>query len=250
MKNYKAIFIDWDDTIGDWSSAAYQAQRELYKRYNLRSLYPTFEEWFHLYHEHNNLLWDKYGNGEITKEYLQRDRFLFPLRQTHPTDDQALIRLADQMGLEFLDLTNHYFRLIPDAEKVIRRLAERYPLTVVSNGFVEVQYYKLIHSGLRDCFRHIVLSEEVGVQKPDPEIFRIALKINNDERLRMGEEPLTEQDVLMIGDGYGSDIKGAIAAHIDQLWLCPDEQSMSDETRMATYKTRSLSSVPKLLGVQ
>jgi putative hydrolase of the HAD superfamily len=88
-------------------------------------------------------------------------------------------------------------------------LAERYPLTILSNGFKEVQYYKFAHSGLQDCFRHTIISEEVGVNKPQPEIFRIALQRNG----------LTADQVVMIGDSYSSDILGAQAAGIDQIWL-------------------------------
>ncbi|MBQ7192276.1 MAG: YjjG family noncanonical pyrimidine nucleotidase [Paludibacteraceae bacterium] len=246
---YKAIFIDWDDTIGDWSSVAYKAQQTLYQRFHLDRLGVSFEQWFALYHEHNNLLWEQYGRSEITKEFLQRDRFLHPLTtlsgSSNTTD--TLIEQADQMGHTFLDLTNQYFSLLPDAKQMVETLSEHYPLVVVSNGFVEVQYYKLIHSGLRSCFTDVVLSEEAGVQKPNPRIFQIALQRLNQQRERYGQEQLSEKDVLMIGDGYGSDIQGAINAGIDQLWICHQPDDFHNPNRTATYKVQSLKEVPSLL---
>ena len=247
-KTYKALFIDWDDTIGDWSSAAYAAQKDLYDKYRLSELCPSFDVWFDLYHNHNNLLWEQYGKSLVTKAYLQRDRFEYPLRQLIG-DNSASYPDPDKMGEDFLELTNLYFRLLPDAASVVRRLAEHYPLTIVSNGFVEVQYYKLMHSGLRSCFRHVILSEEAGFQKPDPRIFELALQRNNEERRRLGNEPLTKDNVLMIGDSYGSDIKGAIAAGMDQLWLCWDDTAFADDMRPATYKVRNLKSVLTTLSV-
>jgi putative hydrolase of the HAD superfamily len=65
--------------------------------------------------------------------------------------------------------------LLPDADVVVRQLAAKYPLTIISNGFGEVQYYKFAHSGLQNLFTHLLISEEVGINKPQPEIFRIAL---------------------------------------------------------------------------
>jgi putative hydrolase of the HAD superfamily len=251
MKQYRCLLLDWDDTIGDWSDAAYKAQQDLYDKYLFHRFCKSFSQWFDLYHEHNNLLWEQYGRNEITKQYLQTDRFLYPLMQaTGESSTEPLKDLAEQLGNDFLTLTNKYFSLLPGAADTVRELAQHFPLTIVSNGFVEVQYYKLIHSGLRDCFQHVILSEEAGYQKPDPRIFELALQRNNEDFVRRGKKPLTAADLLMIGDGYGSDIKGAIATGIDQLWLCPDKDALADDTRPATYKVLSINKILPLMGIR
>lgn len=216
MKEYKAIFIDWDDTIGDFQGSAMAAQRDIYDKHRLSEFFPSFDAYYELYHSHNVELWERYGRGEVTKVYLQRDRFLWPICHAIGMDASVLcnsksplVALADRMGEDFLAFTNKYFRLLPGAAELVRYLASKYPLTVVSNGFVEVQYYKIAHSGLQDCFQHVVLSEEVGIQKPQAGIF--------EEALRRGK--LSAEDVLMIGDSYGSDIQGAKNAGIDQMWI-------------------------------
>lgn len=33
MKPYKAIFLDWDDTIGDWTTAEHKALQDIYATY-------------------------------------------------------------------------------------------------------------------------------------------------------------------------------------------------------------------------
>lgn len=239
MKQYSAIFIDWDDTIGDFHLAAQRALQEIYDKYTLSEYYPAFENYYAVYHEHNVELWERYGRSEVSKEYLQLDRFLYPLINSTCGNNQqkkTLTDLATEIGNDFLILTSKHFRLLPDAEYVVRMLAKHYPLTVVSNGFGEVQYKKIRLSGLQECFAHVVLSEEVGVQKPNPLIFEKALQLNG----------LTAEQVLMIGDSYGSDIQGAIAAGIDQLWITND----TEDTRCSTYRVSSISKVPALLGLE
>jgi len=179
VKPYKVIFLDWDDTIGDWATAEHKALQEIYKTYRLDRLYPTFEDYLNAYKPYNLELWGLYGLGEVTKEWLHLQRFLKPLLMAKGERIMANVEnLAHEMGAEFLKLTNKYFCLMPNAEKVVKYLASKYPLTIISNGFKEVQYYKFEHSGLAKYFTHTLISEEVGINKPQPGIFEIALQRN------------------------------------------------------------------------
>lgn len=236
MKEYKAIFLDWDDTLGDFINAAHKAQQDMYRKYDLAPHFGDFDTYFEIYHTHNIRLWERYGRDEVTKEYLAFDRFFYPLMHApkpYPTDEA--VRMAQVMGPDFLFTTTSYFRLLPDAEEVVRTLAQKYPLTIVSNGFIEVQYQKVDRSGLRDFFEHIVLSEEVGAQKPNPKIFERALELGG----------YAKEDVLMIGDSWTSDIQGAINAGIDQLWVTGGREI--DPTLPSTYKVAHLKDVLPML---
>ena len=250
MKHYKAVFIDWDDTIGDFLGAAKLALQDMYEKYNLSEYFAAFEEFFLLYKPHNIELWDKYGKDLVTKEYLSFDRFFFPLMHGSKGGErrlgdkairQEVAALAEQLSEDFLNMTTARFSLLEGAEELVRYLAKKYPLTVVTNGFVEVQYEKFDKSGLRDCFAHIVLSEEVGCQKPNPRIFEEALRMNG----------LQAEDVVMIGDSWNSDIQGAINAGIDQIWIRKSQEqgTKSQDTmeQTATYIVQSLSEVKRIL---
>ena len=251
MKQYKAVFIDWDDTIGDFIGAAKLALQELYEKYNLSDYFASLEEFVSLYKPHNLELWEKYGKDLVTKEYLSFDRFFFPLMhgswvvstaskandlQPRSGELQLITALAEQLSEDFLNMTTAHFSLLPGAEELVRYLAAKYPLTVVTNGFVEVQYEKFDKSGLRDCFAHIVLSEEVGSQKPNPRIFEEALRLNG----------LQAEDVVMIGDSWNSDIQGAINAGIDQIWIRKSKDPLP-EGQSATVLVQSLSEVMEIL---
>ena len=231
MKEYKAIFLDWDDTIGDWTGAEHKALQDIYSHYHLDALYPTFEDYLNVYKPYNLELWTLYGQGEVTKERLHFQRFYKPIEGLQVTGD-GLREMAHEMGAEFLRLTNKYFSVLPGADEVVRELVKRYPLTIISNGFKEVQYYKFAHSGLAECFAHTIISEEVGINKPQPGIFNIALRMNG----------VTADEAIMIGDSYSSDITGAKNASIDQIWL---HEGKTDET--ATYIVPKLKEVLKII---
>ncbi|MCQ2348510.1 MAG: YjjG family noncanonical pyrimidine nucleotidase [Paludibacteraceae bacterium] len=234
---YKAILIDWDQTIGDWEGAEYLSLQDLYNAHHLSEWFPAFEAYLAIYQQHNRELWEQYGLGQVTRTYLHRERFLYPLLQALGLSfaPQKIVELADTMGQEFLDLTNHYFRLLPDAKETVMQLATRYPITVLSNGFSEVQYYKLNESGLKPYIRHFIISEEVGINKPQPEIFEEALR-------RIG---VSKEEAVMIGDSYSSDIAGAKNAGIDQIWVTWGKPHPQEQT--ATYEVTNLAEVLNLL---
>ena len=244
MKQYKAVLIDWDDTIGDFIGAAKLALQEMYDKYHLSDYFASHEEFVSLYKPHNIELWDKYGKDLVTKAFLRVDRFLWPLlhgskvgeRQEATGERQELTTLAEQMSEDFLHLTTAHFSLLEGAEALVRYLAEKYPLTVVTNGFVEVQYEKFDKSGLRDCFAHIVLSEEVGCQKPNPRIYEEALRMNG----------ISAEEAVMIGDSWNSDIQGAINAGIDQIWIRKSQDPLPNG-QSATYIVKSLAEVMEIL---
>ncbi|MBR1878080.1 MAG: YjjG family noncanonical pyrimidine nucleotidase [Paludibacteraceae bacterium] len=205
-KQYKVIFLDWDDTIGNWSRAEYSALCDVYRLYHLDAVYASADDFIATYQPYNQNLWKQYGCGGISKEELQLKRFL------HVLPDNTQEALAREIGDAYLQLTNRYFSLLPHAEKVVRYLASKYPLTIISNGFKEVQHYKFAHSGLADCFAYILISEEVGVNKPQPGIFEKALELNG----------VRADEAIMIGDSLTSDIAGAKNAGIDTIWVHPE----------------------------
>ncbi|HSU17256.1 HAD-IA family hydrolase [Longimicrobium sp.] len=83
-------------------------------------------------------------------------------------------------------------------------------LGVISNADGRVEAL-LQDVGLRDHFEFVIDSGSVGVEKPDPRIFRMALE-------RMGIEP---HDAVYVGDVYEIDVAGARAAGMRAILLDP-----------------------------
>ena len=82
----------------------------------------------------------------------------------------------------------------------------------MTNGLQAVQRGRLARSVIRQYIAEIIISEEIGVAKPAKEFFDAALA-------RLGNP--SRREVLMIGDGWNSDILGAIQQGLDACWYNP-----------------------------
>jgi len=94
---------------------------------------------------------------------------------------------------------------------VLDYLHGRYEVSIITNGFKEVQYEKIKKSALSKYFRKIFISEEIGAQKPKRAIFEYAVKSMN----------APKKSSLMIGDSWDADILGAMNFGIDQVYYNP-----------------------------
>ena len=197
---YKAILFDNDDTLMDFQAGNRIAVNRLMDE--LGYFHPDRYE---QYQAVNRELWAALERGEIAQSELRLRRFmqfyeLYPV----PGDPRAA---SDR----FVTLLGEQSILMPHAEEAVRAIAARLPVIIVTNGMTVIQKNRLARSPLKDLISGMVISEELGVSKPRPEIFWQALR-------PLGAAPA---DALMIGDGVSSDIRGANNAGIDACWLNP-----------------------------
>jgi putative hydrolase of the HAD superfamily len=99
--------------------------------------------------------------------------------------------------------------LMERATDVLQRLKKTYILGLITNGRTAIQHAKVDHLGIRDAFRLILVSEETGIKKPDPRIFRHAM-----DRLQ-----LSPGECLYIGDHPVNDMEGAANAGMQTIWV-------------------------------
>ena len=99
--------------------------------------------------------------------------------------------------------------LYPETRAVLSELGSRLPLALVTNGAARLQRAKLTQTGIDDLFDVIVDSETVGVGKPSPEMFEVAL-------LELG---VTRDEATMVGNDLGRDVAGARAAGVRPIWV-------------------------------
>lgn len=228
---YKFIFIDLDDTIWDFHTNARQSLHQMFDDRNLKEYFENFDEFFRIYAKKNIELWEAYGKGEITKEFLMAERFRYPLLKMGLDDE----KLAEEIGHQYLDILPTQTALMPGAIEVLDYLKSKYPLTIISNGFVEVQYKKIKSSRIEHYFDHVVLSEEANAWKPDKKIFEYALGLNSG----------TSKETIMIGDSYEADIRGAQNASIDQVYFPLNSHFEPHQT--ATYHINKLMDLMTIL---
>ena len=114
-------------------------------------------------------------------------------------------RFGAAVATGFRNMTEDGWR---EARQLFSRLAGRFRLGVVSNfyGNLDVQ---LEEAGLAPALDTVVESVRVGLEKPDPAIYRLAAE-------RLGLPPA---DIVMVGDNFARDVVPANAIGMRAVWL-------------------------------
>ena len=203
---YKIILLDIDDTLFDYSKTASYAIKKVFEDFGYfdKDNVSEFEEIKKEYNIINYLLWRKLEIGEIDMDTLKIERFKM---------------LFEKMKMDYniKDFSRQYLKrmgegvfLFEGAEKLCEYLYKKYKLGIITNGMKEVQYSRVNNSTIGKYIDKIIVSDDVGISKPNAEIFEYALK-------EMGHN--NKKDVIMVGDSLTADIQGGINFGIDTCWV-------------------------------
>ena len=231
MQNYKNLFIDLDDTLYDFTAASREAFRETYDLLRFSRYFDSFEHYMEIYSPYNLMLWGLYGEGKITKEELNRRRYSHPL-ETVGVHDSAL---ADTFCREALGRIPTKGPLVPGAVELLEYLRPCYRMFILSNGFKELQSRKMKRAGIDKYFDDLILSEDIGFNKPRRELFEHALE-------RTGS---ALDESIMIGDMFETDITGAANIGMQQIFFNPKRLTGFPFT--PTYEVNSLLEIKEIL---
>lgn len=234
-KNYKYFLFDLDRTLWDFDKNAKSALFKLVDSQKLPQLFGVTdkEEFFQRYEEINQALWKQYERGEILKEELRCNRFLFTLQdilakapadslQAHSFTPEQLHHFALEFGEKYLEFMAMETSLIPGAEEVLETIkSQGGKIAVISNGFKGVQYRKMNTTCIHKYVDAVVVSEEVGAMKPSPVIFRKALEAICGEEYYKNAPSRARNEAIMVGDDFPNDIEGAQIFGIDQFYYNP-----------------------------
>ncbi|MBQ5776373.1 MAG: YjjG family noncanonical pyrimidine nucleotidase [Bacteroidaceae bacterium] len=208
MTHHRNIFIDLDDTIWDFTANSHVSLEIMYRDLDIARIYPDYDAFSSAYYAKNSELWALYHHGKIEKDFLIIERYAHLLRTIGYNDIDN--RLAQRMNEYYLDTLALQTQLVPYAIELLDYLTRRgYSLYILSNGFIEVQHKKLQSAGIEDYFERMVLSDEIGINKPDRRLFDYALEVTHSQAA----------DTLMIGDNYDADILGAMQAGWGQIYF-------------------------------
>ena len=224
MQKYNHLFIDLDDTLWDIHRNSRECLIEIYDDYGYKEYFATFDDYYNVYMPSNIHLWGLYRDGQINKDELIVERFLVPVREFGIDDADYAKKLSD----DFLERTTYKTRLVDGAIELLEYLKPNYTMHILSNGFREVQYKKIENSGLKPFFDKIILSDEIGINKPHPDFFTHALE----------KTKALAAEALMIGDSWDADILGAYNSNIHQMWYNPE--GLEPNGFRPTYEVKSL----------
>jgi len=119
------------------------------------------------------------------------------------------LSLAERLADTFQNERRARHIVFPDAKPTLEHVGEMHRVALLTNGAADLQREKIRGSKLAPFFEVIVISGEVGVRKPEPEIFAMVL-----DRLEV-----TAGRAIMVGNSLSSDVAGAQRAGLKGIWL-------------------------------
>lgn len=198
---YEVVFLDADGTIWDFKRSAKKAFQSVIRQFGYTG---DLNLLFARYHEINEALWRRLEDGTIKKDQLRVERYQ-TLFQEFDLDYSV-----EEVSRKYLKAIGNGKDLMDGAEEVCRYLSEKYRLVIVTNGMQETQTSRMADSVLEPFIDKMIISDEIGMAKPDPGIFEFAMNA-------IGH--LNKETVIMVGDSLRADIAGGNAYGIDTCWV-------------------------------
>ena len=188
--------------------------------------------------QHSRLLEDMHphvvgGRLGMDEARVERFRQLLARFGGEPADDVCR-EAAAMYRREYLAAR----RATAGAEALLAAVRQRAAVAIVSNNMLQEQVEKLEFCRLAAHVDALIVSEAVGISKPEPGIFWAAL-----DALRVAPA-----DAVMIGDSWTADILGARAVGIRPIWFNPlGLPSPAEGTDVAQIRT--LDPAPDVLAI-
>ncbi|MES9697273.1 HAD family hydrolase [Bacillus sp. JJ927] len=204
------IFFDVDGTLLDYDTAEKNGISHFFQKYN--DIFSGNElEATKLWHELSEQYFNKFLSKELSFQEQQRMRMyhLFKTYGVNLSPGESQHRFN-----QYIELYKNNWTLFEDVLYTLQSLQQRgYSLGIISNGDYEQQIEKLTALNILQYFKYIFTSSEIGISKPDPEIFyRAGLQSN-----------LEMKDCYYIGDRLETDAISSTIAGMHGIWLNRNE---------------------------
>lgn len=237
--NYKLVLIDLDDTLFDYPKTEEVAFRNTFEELGFfmeselgnEKKEEIYEKIKNRYKDVNLQLWKDLEKGAVDKDRLKVVRFE---------------KIIEEFDLKYdpYEMSELYLKKLGEGifpfeatEKLCEYLHSKYKVGIVTNGIKEVQHSRIENSTIVKYIDKIIISDEVGVNKPDKRIFEYAMNYF---------EIMDKSEVIMIGDSLGADIKGGQNAGIDTCWVNL-RNNVNDIGIVPKYEVRKLEELFEIL---
>ena len=210
LTNIKDVFFDLDHTLWDFDKNSALTFQKIFNENNINI---ELNKFLKIYEPLNLNYWKLYREDKIDKASLRYARLADTFQAINYKVSDVTIHQLSEDYIAFLTTYNHLF---DNTIEILEYLNPNYNLHIITNGFKEVQQGKLNKAKIDHFFDTVTNSEMVGVKKPNPKIFRHALKLAN----------ANPDQSIMIGDNFEADILGAINIGIDAICFNYHEENL------------------------
>jgi putative hydrolase of the HAD superfamily len=214
MKKYHHLFFDLDHTLWDFEANSRLTLNQIFNEFELANYGEAkVNDFIDTYERVNYKMWGDYRMGKVSKETLRTERFRQSIWSLGIKDKTLAHNIADY----YVAHSPKQSILFPHVIETLTALKEQYAMSIITNGFEEVQDVKMKSSGLAPFFDHVITSEQAGVTTPHANIFHKALTT--------AAVPL--EKTIMIGDNQEADIMGAQKVGMDQILFNPKGEEVT-----------------------
>ncbi len=204
---YTHLFFDADGTLFDFNTSEKKALEKA-----VCTLCGVWRpEFAPMYHEVTKRTWKELEKKLITLERLKTLRFE-RFKEVSDLDFDV-----DKMSKVYIDFLSQSDDLFPGTLELLEEMSMKYALVLATNGITSVQRGRIAATGTGKYFKAIVISEEVGLAKPDPKFFQIASEQSGNP---------AKENILMIGDSMTSDMQGAANYGIASCLIVPPHKEV------------------------
>ena len=219
----RAVLFDFDDTLVDTTEALTQLDKLWYGTLPRQNRPATEEEFIARMFE------------PTPEPFNLRDYYVRMLEEIWPGCFDSVEAALEAHAEAVPDAVS----LDPKTREMLRDLKKaRVPVGVVTNGPTVMQWAKVRNAGVADLVDAVVVSEEFGVNKPNPAIFKHALDLIG----------ASAQETLFVGDNQEADIGGASGVGMRTAWMSHGRAWTIDAYR-PTHVVEHVWEVRPLLGI-
>ena len=241
--SYQVILFDLDDTLVDFSAAEVVSLRKIHDKFYQSVIYSIFEQAFK---EINHNLWSRVGAKE--NSLLPKDvRFL---RFKQLNEQLECSTSAHEVADAYEDYLGEHSEWIPNVKEAIQFLHKKgHILGIITNGLSDSQATKRQRLGLSNWFDCFIVSDEVGIAKPNKEIFALAIE----EIASKHNKPVHEfnkNSILMVGDSIISDGHGAMNFGINYCHVHANSSVITQSEATITHHINSVAQLPAYIGYE
>nr|WP_201469267.1 HAD family hydrolase [Microbacterium hydrocarbonoxydans] len=230
-----AVFFDLDGTLvrDGAAEAVRRTAVALARRHGFSAaeiLAANASAWPDCWADHGDL----WMRGKLESDALPRDIWQRTLERFGHADP-ALVDEALETHLREEALTFTLFEESLEVLDVLR--AHAVPVGLITNGPFESQRAKLVTAGIDARFDVVIASGDLGVVKPDAEIFHHALE-------KLG---VRAGHAVHVGDSFAADVVGAAGVGMSAVWI-NRAASIAPRTDVPHHDSRSLRDVLALIA--
>lgn len=190
----KCVLFDLDETLFDRTLTLERFLTTQFVRFGNSLGQTTESEWVAKFVEMD-------ARGQTSK------RQLYPKILQQFEGDTSIV---GQLITHFVEKSTRDAKAMPGMNELIDKLAgDEIPIGIITNGETELQLRTIEALGLNHHTNMILISQSVGIKKPDRRVFEMAADA-------MG---LALSDCLFIGDNPRADVLGAHQAGMNVLWF-------------------------------